>query len=136
VWYLFAIIFVKTKTQICHLFRPLVCRSETMSQIEQMIYRISTTSRTLHIAQIHWHNWYYLSEYMIRYGLLKGRAFMSINVKEYRRVNHIGTIQRNWQHLEHKTKTNKVKIQICHLFRPLVCRSDNFLFTLLVFLCG
>jgi hypothetical protein len=82
-----------------------------MSQIEQMIYRISTTSRTLQIAQIHWHNWYYLSEYMIRYGLLKGRAFMSINVKEYRRVNHIWTIQRNWQHLEHKTKTNKVKIQ-------------------------
>lgn len=96
-----------------------------MSQIEQMIYRISTTSRTLHIAQIHWHNWYYLSEYMIRYGLLKGRAFMSINVKEYRRVNHIWTIQRNWQHLEHKTKTNKVKIQHIYVGHSYPQRNTN-----------
>jgi hypothetical protein len=34
-----------------------------------------------------------------------------INVREYRRGNHNWTIQRNWQHRVHRTKTNKTKTQ-------------------------
>ena len=34
-----------------------------------------------------------------------------INIREYQRDNQKWTIQRNWQHRVHKTKTNKVKTQ-------------------------
>ena len=33
----------------------------------------------------------------------------TINVRENRRSNHEWTIQRNWQHWGHKTKTNETK---------------------------
>ena len=35
------------------------------------------------------------------------RQTKQINVREYRRSNQKWTIQRNWQHSVHKTKTNK-----------------------------
>jgi ArsR family metal-binding transcriptional regulator len=36
---------------------------------------------------------------------------VEINVREYGRGNKKRTIQRNWQHGEHKTKKNKTKTQ-------------------------
>ena len=44
---------------------------------------------------------------------------MQINVREYRRGNEKYTIQRNWQHKVHKTKTNKTKIQHTMCWTPL-----------------
>jgi len=37
-----------------------------------------------------------------------------IHVREYWRGNQKGTIQKNWQHREHKTKTNTTKQKIQH----------------------
>jgi hypothetical protein len=42
-----------------------------------------------------------------------------INVREYRSDNQIRTIQRNWQHSVHKTKTNKIKTQRNMCWGPL-----------------
>jgi len=41
------------------------------------------------------------------------------NVREYRRGNKKMTIQRNWQHRAHKTKTNKTKTQQNMCWTPL-----------------
>ena len=42
-----------------------------------------------------------------------------INVREYRRCNQQWTIQTNWQHMVHKTKTNKPKTQHNMCLKPL-----------------
>jgi hypothetical protein len=44
---------------------------------------------------------YYKHDYCMQY----------INVREYRRGNNKWTIQRNWHHKVHKTKTSKAKTQ-------------------------
>ena len=48
-----------------------------------------------------------------------------INTREYRRGNQKWTIQRNWQHRVHKTKTNKTKAQHNMCWTPLYVNTNN-----------
>ena len=47
-----------------------------------------------------------------------------INVRGYRRDNQKQTIQRNWQHREHKTKKNKTKTQH-NMLEPLCANKHK-----------
>jgi hypothetical protein len=53
-----------------------------------------------------------LFSYKLFFNLSNWKSFFlseGINVREYRRGNQTWTIQRNWQHRAHKTKTHKRK---------------------------
>ena len=49
----------------------------------------------------------------------------SISIREYRRGNRKWTIQRNWQHSVHKTKTNKTKRQHNMCWTPIQQANTN-----------
>ena len=56
---------------------------------------------------------------------------MYIKVREYRRGNQKGTIQRNWQHMVQKTKKNKAKhntICVGHHYAQADTNSVNKVF--------
>ena len=55
----------------------------------------------------------------------QSRETGNIDVREYRRGNQKWTIQRNWQHMVHKTKTNKTKTQRKHKPNNYICVKEN-----------
>ena len=66
------------------------------------------------------------SEYFASQHKLEHNTYSEIiNVSEYRRGNHKWTIQRNWQHVVHKTKTNKRKTQHNMFWTPPYTNSVN-----------
>ena len=52
----------------------------------------------------------------------------SKNVRKYQRGNQKWTIQINWQHRVHETKTNKIKIQHNMCWTPLKTNRTSFLY--------
>jgi hypothetical protein len=55
----------------------------------------------------------------------KHTCALEINVREYQRGNQKWTIQRNWQHRVHKTKTNKANPQHNMCWTPLYRNKHN-----------
>jgi hypothetical protein len=59
------------------------------------------------------HSWFHHSQIMVLNFFYDNNFdfICIINVREYRRGNQKYPIQRNWQHMVHKTKKNKTKTQ-------------------------